>query len=77
MEKKKEDLDMASYGDLSFQRSCPFADYDSCWCPTFNDRMLINVTACYESTILFAAREGWINSVAPVCTRASCYGREC
>ena len=48
----------ASFGDLRLPRSCRYADYDSRWSPDFNDRNLIYVTACYESTVLFAAREG-------------------
>ena len=71
MVEQKEDMRIASIGDLNFPQTCLFANYDIYWCPTFTDRMLINVTACFESTILFAAREGWINSSAPVCTRAA------
>ena len=75
MNEEKECGSTASFGDFHFPRSCPLADYDSCWSPTFNDRTLINVTACYESSILFAAREGWINSSAPKCTKLACQTR--
>ena len=57
-----------------FPHTCPLADNDSCWTTTFNDRVLINVTACYESTVLFAAREGWINTIAPFCMKETCLG---
>ena len=40
-----------------------------------NIRTLINVTACVGSTIIFAAREGWINSSAPICNKQACQGR--
>ena len=80
IEEKKDlmNVDHASFagvGDLQFPRTCPLADYDSCWVTTFNDRTLINLTACYESTVLFAAREGWISSSAPSCMKESCQGR--
>ena len=59
-------------GDLKFPRSCSYADYDSCWSTTFCDRNLINVTACWESTVMFSAREGWVNCHSPCCTKPSC-----
>ena len=44
--------------DIFVTHDCSMADYESEWSSTFNDRILINVTACFGSTILFAAREG-------------------
>ena len=70
MLEQKEDTRIVSFGNLIFPQTCLLANYDIRWCPTFTDRMLINVMACFESTILFAARERWINSSAPVCTPA-------
>ena len=69
------DLPVARFGDLLFPRNCQNADYYSCWTPKFNDRTLIFVTACYESSVLFAAREGWVNSVSPMCTSPKCQGK--
>ena len=48
----------AYYGDLHFRRDYPGADYDSVWSPNMKERVLYNVTACLESTVLFCAREG-------------------
>ena len=45
-------------GDILFRRDVPGADYDSTWTKKFNDRTLINVTACLESVIIFASKEG-------------------
>ena len=63
---------IARCGDLAFPRDCRYADYDSSWTPRFCDRTLIRVTACYESSVLFAAREGWVISVAPFCNKPGC-----
>ena len=64
--------DYAVYVDLKFPRLNPAADYDSTYCDTFNDRTLINVTQCWESSILFAAREGWVDVKAPKCAKNEC-----
>ena len=55
----ENDARFAKFGDFYFPRSCTSADYDTRWTSTFNDRTLINVTACFESSVLFAAREAW------------------
>ena len=52
----------ARFGDIQFPRENPLADYDSTWTKNFTDRTLITVTQCWESTVLFSARQGWINS---------------
>ena len=64
--------DMATYMDLSFPRNCPGADYDSSWNSCFRDRDIYAVSCCYESSVLFAAREGWVVAEAPVCRRDAC-----
>ena len=66
------DRDMATYMDLSFPRNCPGADYDSSWNSCFRDRDIYAVSCCYESSVLFAAREGWVVAEAPVCRRHAC-----
>ena len=58
MVEHKESQTFARVGDLKFPKTCSRADYDSRWCPTFHNRSLINVSACFESSVLFAAREG-------------------
>ena len=45
-------------GDLSFETGYPGADYNLRYTSEMTDRKLINGTACLESTIVFAAREG-------------------
>ena len=66
------DIPVARFGDLLFPQNCQHADYYSCWTPKFNDRTLIFVTAYYESSVLFAAREGWVNSVSRMRTSPKC-----
>ena len=66
------DVKMAIFKDLVFPRSCPGADYEKSWNDTFRDRDIFAVTACYESTILFCAREGWVVADAPICERTAC-----
>ena len=75
MKDSADSLSSIVYNDICVQRTCPMADYNTEWTPTFNDRMLVNVTACFGSSLLFAAREGWINTHAPICTGSSCEGR--
>ena len=53
-----KDIDFAIFKDLSFPRSCPGADYDSTWNSCFCDRDIFRVTSCYESAVLYSAREG-------------------
>ena len=68
-------VDTAVFNDLTFPRTFPGADYDTTWSDCFHDRNIFAVTSCYESTVLFAAREGWIQSQAPVCARTKCIER--
>ena len=51
-------LQKTIFNDICVTHDCSMADYESEWSSTFNDRILINVTACFGSTVLFAAREG-------------------
>lgn len=51
-------VDMAKFNDISFPRTCPGADYDTCWNDCFHDRNIFAITSCYESAVMFAAREG-------------------
>ena len=62
--------------DLHFETTYHGADYTSKCSPKMTDRILHNLTACVESTILFAAREGWISSIAPKCTKDKCYQKD-
>ena len=63
---------VAIFKDISFPRTCPGADYDTTWNGCFHDRNIFAITSCYESAVLFAAREGWIRADAPVCQRSDC-----
>ena len=72
----KHSLTISQCGDLIFPNECPYADYDTRWMPTFRDCILYRVTACYESSVLFAAREGWINCNAPLCEKQDCKGKD-
>ena len=69
------DSDMAIFKDISFPRSCPGADYDMTWNDSFHDRNIFAVMSCYESAVLFAAREGWVVAEAPVCERPGCIAK--
>lgn len=75
MKKRRTDnslVNMAVFNDLCFPRTCPGADYDLTWTDSFHDRNIFAITACYESAVLFAAREGWVNATAPVCEHQKC-----
>ena len=65
-------IEVAIYNDLRFPKTDPGADYDSCWSSTMTARTLYKIIASFESAVIFAAREGWINSIAPCCTRDKC-----
>ena len=68
---------LAVCDDLKFPREDPKADYDVIQGPTFTDRMLISATQCWESSLLFAARNGQINSKAPHCKKPECSNKCC
>ena len=59
------------------RRVDPKADYDSNWSTTFDDRTLISVTQCWESSILFVARKGQVVSEAPLCNKEECCNKIC
>ena len=61
-----------SYNDLVFEITCDAADYDSTWSSSITDEKLFKICLTFESTILFAAREGWVCSKSPSCRKASC-----
>ena len=69
------DVQIAIFNDLSFPRTCPGADYDTSWHECFHDRTIFAITSCYESAILFAAREGWVIADAPVCEQQGCIAK--
>ena len=56
---EKNGVRVVKFNDISFPCICPYADYDTFWTSNFNDRTLINVTACYQSSVLFGARGGF------------------
>ena len=69
------DVQIAIFNDLSFPRTCPGADYDTSWHECFHDRTIFAITSCYESAILFAAREGWVIADAPVGEQQGCIAK--
>ena len=68
-------VDMAIFKDIAFPRTCPGADYDTSWNDCFHDRNIFAISSCYESAVLFAAREGWVIADAPVCQRLVCIAK--
>ena len=64
------------FNDLHFKNTSFGADYTSICTSKMTDRILHNVTACVESSILFAAREGWICSLAPKCMKQNCHQKD-
>ena len=62
------------YNDIKFTKDCPGADYASSWNDTLCDNNIFRVCLCWESAVLFAAREGWVTSVAPQCQK--CIGKK-
>ena len=72
--KEESKNELAIFNDIQFPKNCPGADYDFSWNHTFCDINLFRVCLCWESAVLFAAREGWVNSVAPQCQK--CIGKK-
>ena len=70
-----EKIELAIYNDLRFPKTVPGADYDTHWSSTSTARDLYMITASWESAVLFAAREGWVHSIAPLCGRPQCNDR--
>ena len=61
--KGHSDDNHAVFNDIKFPRNCPGADYDSTQNHTLCDINIFRVCLCWESAVLFAAREGWVTSV--------------
>ena len=62
----------AVYNDLKFPKTCPGALYDVRWRANLTEREMYGASSCLESSILSAARKGWIKSEAPNCKRETC-----
>ena len=69
------DVNIATLKDISFPRKCAGADYETSWNDTFHDRNIYAVAACYESAVLFAAREGWVVAHTAICKRSECIAK--
>ena len=65
----KKKFPTKSFNDLVFDVTCDTADYDSSWTSSLTDDKLFKVCLAFESTILFAAREGWVSSKSPICSK--------
>ena len=73
----KNDENIVQIGELSFEKRHAGADYNRRCKSDLTDRELINGTACLESTIVFAAREGQIITKSPKCEKVECCGKIC
>ena len=69
-------LNVFGCGDLLFPLVHLTSDYSTTQSSTLTDRQLINATNTLESTIVFAAKMGWIPSTAPICEKLSCTGKD-
>ena len=63
---------VARFRDLVFPIRSNEADYEAEWNETMTSKDLYKILLTPESTILFCARQGWIDADAPTCTKASC-----
>ena len=70
-------IEVAVYNELRFTKSDHGADYDSHWTATMTATKLYKIIASWESAVLFAAREGWVQSTAPRCSRDMCQSKNC
>ena len=70
-------IELAVYNDLRFTKSDPGADYNSHWTATMTATKLYKIIASWESAVIFAAREGWVQSTAPHCSRDMCQSKNC
>ena len=59
--KGQSEIKLPVFNDIKFPRNCPGADYDSSWNDTSCD-INFRVCLCWESAVIFAAREGWIST---------------
>ena len=71
----KNDENLVQIGELSFEKRHAGADYNLRCKSDLTDRELINGTACLESTIVFAAREGQIITKSPKCEKVEVVGK--
>ena len=65
-------IEVAIHNDIRFPKTNPGADYDSVWSSNSTASDLYRIIRSWESAILFAAREGWVNSIAPRCKHNLC-----
>ena len=73
---RDENIELAIHNDLRFPKTDVGADYDSRWSTSSTTKDLYKIIATWESAVLFAAREGWVHSTAPVCLRPLCRDRQ-
>ena len=65
-------LHRVNVGDLAFPAEVSGANYDAQWKSDMTASDLYAILLTDESSILFCAREGWIDSDAPNCLRKCC-----
>ena len=68
-------IEVAIHNDIRFPKTNPGADYHSVWSSNSTACDLYRIIRSWESAILFAAREGWVNSIAPRCKHNLCQGK--
>ena len=71
----KTAIAVAIFNDLRFPMSVAGADYHGTWSSTSTASDLYKIIASWESAVLFAAREGWVKSIAPMCTETICQSK--
>ena len=67
---------VAVFNDLSFPKLCKGADYDTIWRRDLTSSEVYKITACQESAVIFAAREGWVKSTSPICLKPKCFKKQ-
>ena len=65
-------LPTKSFNDLIFDVTCDSANYDRSWTSSLTDDNFFLICLAFESFILFAAWEGWVNPKAPLCCKPGC-----
>ena len=64
------------FRDLQFPMHQLSSHDASVYSTTMTDRQFFNATNTLESSIVFAAKMGWVPAIAPVCQNSSCTGKD-
>ena len=63
---------IAVCNDIRFPKLCSAANYEAIWRSDITESEIYGFTACWESAVMFAAREGWVRSKSPKCSKPEC-----